>query len=507
VNSLLVRFSVLIFFLLLVLGGVLLFVLREQLLGAGVGEVEILWLLLRIGVFVILLVLVLTAVGVLAVLLLLYPISRRIREFAGSVAGLRGANFGSRVGLGAMDEVGDAAVAVNQLVEQFENQIVSAWAQTEGEHKHLIEEQGLLSLEQKKIYEEKEKLNYVLSRVRDGVIFVNKDRNVVVMNRAAEEIIGVKQNEAFGQGIGGIFKIYEESRLSSDLGESSEIVVDKYAPLKPGSDEAYIKKGVRLESGHATAKLVDFVVVPLKLIHVQDLGFMIVIVDQSASQEVEKKQLGLVSAFASELRLPLSMLSKYLSGDSGAQGSNAGSVYAGIASLSLLMDNLLTTSELENGTAAINSGEVDLARSIGHVVSVVNVVSVERQVSLQHETPKDFAAIVSGDERRVEQVVMNLALNAVHFTQAGGSVNITLSKTERDIILQIQDTGIGIASEGLPDLFRKFFVVDNDKGIDNGVGLGLYVSKKLVKLMNGKIWIDSVEGRGTVVSMSLPAWG
>ena len=100
-------------------------------------------------------------------------------------------------------------------------------------------------------------------------------------------------------------------------------------------------------------------------------------------------------------------------------------------------------------------------------------------------------------------MILNLLLNAVYFTLPGGTITVSIAQAQDDTILQIQDTGIGIPTEAMKDLFTKFFVIPNDKGLTTGIGLGLYICRQLVELQGGKIWLDSVEGRGTVVSVSL----
>jgi signal transduction histidine kinase len=177
---------------------------------------------------------------------------------------------------------------------------------------------------------------------------------------------------------------------------------------------------------------------------------------------------------------------------------------SGIAHLSLVIRNLLTAVAIENGTVTIIPISIDLLSVIKDLITVVHPLILERGIALQYEEPKDFSAAVTGDPDRIHQVVLNLFLNAIYYTPSGGSISISLSQSEQDIILQVQDTGIGIPQGEMKNLFVEFYVGPNAKSLDGGVGLGLYVSKKLVELQKGKIWLDSVEGKGTVASVSLP---
>jgi len=162
---------------------------------------------------------------------------------------------------------------------------------------------------------------------------------------------------------------------------------------------------------------------------------------------------------------------------------------------------------MENGSLNANLENLDLAKAAGYVTGIVMPLAEEAGIVLQYQEPKDVATVVSGDVDRLHQIILNLLVNAINFTESGGSVTISFTKSGQEIILQIQDTGIGIKSEDAKNLYKKFNTIPNEKNIETGAGLGLYVCKRLVELQGGKIWIDSVEGRGTVVSVSLKKAG
>lgn len=504
-GSLVVRFSVLIFCLLVILSGVWVFLLRDQLLQAGIPEAEVLSRLFEVSRFILVLILVLLFAAVLFGFLFTSTIQQRLRELIKQLSELKSAPFTSRIEFSTNSEFADVAECMNQVVDRFEREITEALFKATEEEKHFKEEQGLLEAEQKEIYEEKEKLEYVLSRITDGVILLNRHREVVLVNKAAEEIVGFSRSEASEKTLGEIIKFYEENQ---------EISIDEYAPGMQTStlqNDAFLKKRVRLESSHTTPKLVDLICVRLTLIHTQDLGYMVVLHDLTEELTIEKKRDGLLSAFASELRQPMSLISNYFTlfnkQHSGILQDNnmyLGRVQSGITHLSLIMENLLTAGIIENGTVTITPVSVDLLVLVKNLIAVFHPLTLERQISLQVEEPKDFSAVVRGDEHRIYQIVLNLFLNAIYYTPTGGNVSVSMSQSEKEIILRIQDTGIGIPTGEMKSIFTKFYVASNAKSLDSGVGLGLYVSKRLVELQNGKIWLDSVEGRGTVASVSLP---
>jgi signal transduction histidine kinase len=113
--------------------------------------------------------------------------------------------------------------------------------------------------------------------------------------------------------------------------------------------------------------------------------------------------------------------------------------------------------------------------------------------------------VVEGDERRIRQVIFNLLSNAVKFTPAGGVVDVSAAQTNGEVRIAVADTGPGIAPEDHDRIFDEF--QQTDAGIEQreGTGLGLALSKRLVELHGGRIWVESELGRGSTFVFTLPA--
>jgi two-component system sensor histidine kinase VicK len=108
---------------------------------------------------------------------------------------------------------------------------------------------------------------------------------------------------------------------------------------------------------------------------------------------------------------------------------------------------------------------------------------------------------VYADMIMVTRIVRNLLDNALKHTLSGGTITVLVSVRDNDVLIQIIDTGNGIPHISIPYIFNPFYQVRKN---DNGSGLGLYILKQLVELQGGSIWMESIHGKGTSVSFTLP---
>src|SRR5262249_49868351 len=115
--------------------------------------------------------------------------------------------------------------------------------------------------------------------------------------------------------------------------------------------------------------------------------------------------------------------------------------------------------------------------------------------------------IVEGDERRIRQVIFNLLSNAVKFTPAGGAIDVTAARVNGDVRISVADTGPGLEPADRERIFEEFTQTDAGVAQREGTGLGLALSKRLVELHGGRIWVDSAPGKGSTFVFTLPAAG
>jgi len=168
-----------------------------------------------------------------------------------------------------------------------------------------------------------------------------------------------------------------------------------------------------------------------------------------------------------------------------------------------LINDVLDLSKIEAGQLQLRIEPFELKTLIDKVVKSLSPMLVDKQLELDVKLLL-AAGTIESDQRRVEQIMMNLFSNAVKFTEKG---KITVSATEKKdrVIVEIRDTGIGIKKEDLAALFKPFSQIDNELSRRfDGTGLGLSICKRLIDLLKGRIWVESEWNQGSCFGFELP---
>ncbi len=172
-------------------------------------------------------------------------------------------------------------------------------------------------------------------------------------------------------------------------------------------------------------------------------------------------------------------------------------------SLAKLLENLLTWSRMQRGMIEYNPQRMPLGNMIARNINLFSAMANQKQLTLRNSLSDDVG--VYGDFNMVDTVVRNLISNALKFTHLGGSIDVSARQHEAMVEISVADTGIGISAENIPKLFRidtKFKHLGTAR--EKGTGLGLILCKEFVERHNGKIWVESEIGKGTMFKFTLP---
>lgn len=172
-----------------------------------------------------------------------------------------------------------------------------------------------------------------------------------------------------------------------------------------------------------------------------------------------------------------------------------------------LVNDMLNVSRIESGRIEITPQAFEIQNLVGEVLVEIDAKAKEKNLQIQTtqaQIPKVFA-----DPNKTHQVLLNLLGNSLKFTPENGKINISYFSDGKNIQISISDNGVGISSENLSRLFKKFSRLDDSyiaASSTGGTGLGLYICKSLIELMNGTVTVKSDgEGKGTTFTFSLPA--
>jgi signal transduction histidine kinase/CheY-like chemotaxis protein len=169
-----------------------------------------------------------------------------------------------------------------------------------------------------------------------------------------------------------------------------------------------------------------------------------------------------------------------------------------------LINDILDLSKIEAGQMTLRCEDTDLRVLIHGVMSTATSLTSAKDLTLDLDMPDDLP-LVRIDKQRVRQVLLNLLSNAAKFTEAGG-ITLRVVPTDGGLTISVQDTGMGIAPEHQGLVFEEFRQVEGDTTRpQQGTGLGLPISKRLIELHGGRMWLDSALGQGSTFAFTLPA--
>jgi len=181
----------------------------------------------------------------------------------------------------------------------------------------------------------------------------------------------------------------------------------------------------------------------------------------------------------------------------------AKNINEGASNLDHRINELLDLARGEIGMLRLNPEPVDPIQLLQRIVQEEEPVALRNGQLLDVQMPS-FLPIVWMDEERFRQVVFNLMDNAFKFTPAGGKITLKAREESDNLVVEVQDTGRGISEENQQFLFEPYRPLESDRERLSGLGLGLSLSKKLVELHGGKIWVKSEKGKGSTFAFSIP---
>lgn len=259
---------------------------------------------------------------------------------------------------------------------------------------------------------------------------------------------------------------------------------------------------VAVQNARSFEKIADFNVTLQNRIHEATQRLK---VQNQKLKELDEAKDGFISMASHQLRTPLTAIKGYLSmlieGDAGKlaakQHEFADLAFMSAERMVFLISDMLNVSRIQTGKLAIEKSPVDLEQIVNQEIKQLERTAESRSVVLNFDPPKPKLPMLSLDEGKIRQVVMNFMDNAIYYAP-NTTVEISLAHVEDKVQFLVRDHGIGVPEKEKGHLFTKFFRAGNaQKARPDGTGLGLYMAKMVVELQGGDIIFDSHEGKGS----------
>ncbi|MDP3758692.1 MAG: ATP-binding protein, partial [Candidatus Daviesbacteria bacterium] len=363
-------------------------------------------------------------------------------------------NLNHRIDIRSGDEFEEAGNSFNLMAEKLSKTIQS------------LENERAVAIA------EKNKFDEILSSIIDGIIALDFNKNIMFLNKAAEQLIGYSETEIQGKPIDQVIHLFSDA---------DEILSKTYCQGSFNQTAKLIgKMGQQTKVNLMNAQVGTTVQT--------NLSCILILHDLSREEELEQMKLDFVSMASHELKTPLTSIVGYLSV---FLEENKGKVpkesldllnkaFIAAKQLQTLITNLLNVNKIEREQLSVSPEPTDYLSILSKAVEDLRGQANQKSIVLNLLPPTQILPKVLADPIRLNEVITNLLANAINYTNPGGKVEISIKVSPVEVETVISDTGIGIPKEAFSHLFNKFFRVSNtEQKANKGTGLGLYISKSI----------------------------
>ncbi|PEZ82813.1 cell wall metabolism sensor histidine kinase WalK [Bacillus sp. AFS017274] len=398
-------------------------------------------------------------------ILLARTITRPMSDMRKQALVMAKGNFSRKVRVYGDDEIGQLAVTFNNLTKKLQE----SQSSTEGERR---------------------KLSSVLSNMTDGVISTDRRGRVNLINEPAAQLLNVSSETVMNQPIIEVLGLEEEYKFEDLLEERDSIILDYSKKNRP-----FILRGnfsvIQKETGFVN-------------------GLITVLHDITEQEKIESERREFVANVSHELRTPLTTMRSYLEAlaegawkDEEIAPSFLSVTQNETERMIRLVNDLLQLSKMDSKDYRLKTGWVNFNKFYDHIIDRFEMTKND-DITFKRDLPKE-AYFVDIDEDKITQVLYNVISNSLKYSPEGGQVTFRVRASDGFIIVSITDQGVGIPKNVIDKIFDRFYRVDKARARNlGGTGLGLAIAKEMVVAHGGKIWAESVDGKGTTVFFTLP---
>jgi signal transduction histidine kinase len=350
--------------------------------------------------------------------------------------------------------------------------------------------------------DEKHRLQTIIQQLPVGVLITDSKGILQQSNRQVDQIIGQKMPVGFHIGQDNLSR----SKINGKpINPSTSPLVHALSTGKAVTNKEFVyerKDGKTLHLQISSA--------PIHNRGGKIIAAASIIADITAQKELEARKDDFVNMASHELKTPITSMKLYVdtllmrlkkTDDAKAQKILAG-IKGQTERLQELVNDLLDVSRLQTGKLTFHKEQFRLDTLINETIEGLQGMTNKQELVFVN---KKTAVNVLADRFRIYQVLTNLITNAVKYSPSGSKITITLQKEAGKVVVSVKDTGIGIAKDQHKKIFDRLYqVTDMQEKTFPGFGMGLYISKEIIKRHRGTIWVESEKGKGATFSFSLP---
>lgn len=364
-------------------------------------------------------------------------------------------------------EIFKLGATVNELAESLENQMLE-------------------------IRQNDERLYELINHLVIGVMLLDNQRNIQMVNPAMNRILGEDTSKLLG-------KTYVEAIKSYGL---SHIIERAYRRKKAQNNEIYFY--------YPEDRIVDANIVPISGKNPGELNVIVLLYDITEIRRLEKVRTDFVANASHELRTPVTALKGFAETllDGAKEDKEVLDQFLEIMlkesiRLDSIVNDILELSRVEQKQVPVNAEDVKIREAVESTFKLVKQKAESKHMELS--ILEEDEMVIETDLSRLKQVLANLINNAIVYTQEKGEVVVKIYKEEEYAVIEVSDNGIGIPEDEQDRIFERFYRVDKARSRNSGgTGLGLSIVKYLVENLNGSITVESKFGLGTTFTVKLP---
>lgn len=360
---------------------------------------------------------------------------------------------------------------------------------------HPPRSEGAMHREQLMLHSRVAELERMLASLGEGVVAVDSAGIVVHTNAAARELLAIEQARVDGHHV---FSVV----TSSEVRDVFDVVMREAAPSATGV--------FTVGTADAGSRVLQIRVAPLQDNADSGAGAIAVITDVSDQRRVEQMRRDFFSNVSHELKTPMAAIRGIIETIRDDPDMNALDRMAFLDRavrqadrMDTLLADLIAISRLESASVVARRSPVDLADVIYDVVTGLTHRAERSDIKLAVEIGDSVE--IMADEEALHQAVTNLVVNAITYTNSGGSVQVEMFRAGGSVLVNVSDSGIGIPAESLERIFERFYRVDPARSRERGgSGLGLSIVKHVARSHGGDITLISEPGSGSTFTLRLP---